>query len=88
MQWRITNKKKGKKWGTEQVASYKRNDRVSLNKKISEMQAAEEKTTANNPVDLDKLKPYTSSPKVCFFCTSIVFACMRVRERGSSHGRG
>ncbi|KAF5443075.1 hypothetical protein F2P56_035665 [Juglans regia] len=59
----ITSKKKGQKWGIEKVASYKRNDLVSLNKKISEMQAAGEATTANNPMDLDKLKPYTSSPK-------------------------
>ncbi|XP_041014682.1 coilin-like isoform X2 [Juglans microcarpa x Juglans regia] len=59
----ITSKKKGKKWGTKKVASCKRNDRACLNQKISEMQAAGEATTVNNPVDLDKLKPYTSSPK-------------------------
>ncbi|KAG6708156.1 hypothetical protein I3842_06G066500 [Carya illinoinensis] len=59
----MTSKKKGKKWGTKKVASYKRNDHASLNQKISEKQAAGEAATGDNPVDLDKLKPYTSSPK-------------------------
>lgn len=75
LQWNgITNKKKGQKWGIEKVSSYRRNDRVSLNPDSSERLAAEEETHANSPINFDKLKPYTSLPKVYFHCNLIVFA--------------
>jgi hypothetical protein len=70
LQWHgITSKKKGQKWGIEKVASYKRNEWTSSNQESSEMLAAEIETIANNPMDFDKLTPYTSVPKVCFFHT-------------------
>lgn len=63
LQWNgITSKKKGQKWGIEKVASYKRNDWTSLNEEGSEMLVDEKATIANNPVDFDKLTPYTSVP--------------------------
>ncbi|XP_059448133.1 coilin isoform X2 [Corylus avellana] len=64
LQWHgITSKKKGQKWGIEKVASYKRNEWTSLNQESSEMLATEIETIANNPIDFDKLTPYTSVPK-------------------------
>ncbi|KAE8023555.1 hypothetical protein FH972_009235 [Carpinus fangiana] len=64
LQWHgITSKKKGQKWGIEKVASYKRNEWTSLNQESSEMLATEIETIANNPMDFDKLTPYTSVPK-------------------------
>ncbi|KAG6713859.1 hypothetical protein I3842_05G174000 [Carya illinoinensis] len=63
LQWNgITSKRKGQKWGLEKVAYYKRNDYVSSNEEVAEMVTAEE-APAKNPIDFDKLKPYTSSPK-------------------------
>jgi hypothetical protein len=69
----ITSKKKGQKWGIEKAASYKRNEWTSLNQESSEMLVAEKATIANNPIDFDKLTPYTSFPNVRFFHTSIIF---------------
>lgn len=80
LQWNgITSKKKGQKWGIEKVASYKRNEWTSLNEEGSEMLVDEKATIANNPVDFDKLTPYTSVPNVRFFHTSIVFPCILLR---------
>ncbi|XP_062158326.1 coilin isoform X2 [Alnus glutinosa] len=63
LQWNgITSKKKGQKWGIEKAASYKRNEWTSLNQESSEMLVAEKATIANNPIDFDKLTPYTSFP--------------------------
>ncbi|KAF5450196.1 hypothetical protein F2P56_030565 [Juglans regia] len=63
LQWNgITSKRKGQKWGLEKVAYYERNDHVSSNEEIAEMVTAEE-APAKNPIDFDKLKSYTSSPK-------------------------
>ncbi|XP_041013209.1 coilin-like isoform X3 [Juglans microcarpa x Juglans regia] len=63
LQWNgITSKRKDKKWGLEKFAYYERNDQVISNEEIAEMVTAEE-APAKNPIDFDKLKPYTSSPK-------------------------
>ncbi|XP_050276460.1 coilin isoform X5 [Quercus robur] len=63
-QWNgITCKKKGQKWGIEKTASHKWNDRMSWNQESSDMRTSERKTPATNPIDFDKLSPYTSMPK-------------------------
>ncbi|KAM3706208.1 hypothetical protein ACJW31_03G136500 [Castanea mollissima] len=63
-QWNgITCKKKGQKWGIEKNASHKWNDRMSWNQESSDMRTSERKTPATNPIDFDKLLPYTSMPK-------------------------
>ncbi|KAK7815660.1 coilin [Quercus suber] len=63
-QWNgITCKKKGQKWGIEKNASHKWNDRMSWNQESSDMRTSERKTPAINPIDFDKLSPYTSMPK-------------------------
>ena len=89
-QWNgITCKKKGQKWGIEQKSSYKRNDHMNWNQESyrrndhmnwnqesSDIHTAEKKTPATNPIDFNKLTPYTSMPKVCFFRSSIVLVCV------------
>ncbi|XP_075660041.1 coilin isoform X4 [Castanea sativa] len=63
-QWNgITCKKKGQKWGIEKNASHKWNDRMNWNQESSDMRTSERKTPATNPIDFDKLLPYTSMPK-------------------------
>lgn len=63
-QWNgITNKKKGQKWGKERMSFRKQDDYDYSSQDIPTVQNAEKEHTFN-AVDFDKLKPYTSLPKV------------------------
>lgn len=63
-QWNgITSKKKGQKWGTEKLP-YRRNDYKESNKERSEMVTAKKLKPPIDPIDFDKLAPFTGSPKV------------------------
>lgn len=76
-QWKgVTSKKKGQKWGKEKAASSKWNNYEIFNQDYSETLTTEEEISVNDSKDLDfnKLKPYTSLPKVCFFPIFIITA--------------
>ncbi len=60
-------------WNQE---SYKSTDHMNWNQESSDIHTAEKKTPAINPIDFNKLTPYTSMPKVCFFRSSIVLVCV------------
>ncbi|KAF7124125.1 hypothetical protein RHSIM_Rhsim12G0039400 [Rhododendron simsii] len=58
----ITSKKKGQKWGAEKLP-YRRNDYKESNKEHSEMTTAKKLKPPIDPIDFDKLAPFTGSPK-------------------------
>ncbi|OIV97500.1 hypothetical protein TanjilG_11024 [Lupinus angustifolius] len=62
-QWNgTTSKKKGQKWGTERISSRKQDDYEHSTQESPNVHHAEIQHRLN-PVDFDKLTPYTSSPK-------------------------
>ncbi|KAE9608000.1 putative coilin domain-containing protein [Lupinus albus] len=62
-QWNgTTSKKKGQKWGTERISSHKQDDYEHSTEESPIVHQAEMQHKLN-PVDFDKLTPYTSSPK-------------------------
>ncbi|KAA8529651.1 hypothetical protein F0562_034249 [Nyssa sinensis] len=69
-QWNgISSKRKGQKgqkWGKEKGSnslSVKRNDYQDFSKECSETPTIEKEVVINDPIDFDKLKPFTSLPK-------------------------
>ncbi|OIW14634.1 hypothetical protein TanjilG_32976 [Lupinus angustifolius] len=62
-QWNgTTSKKKGQKWGTEKIWSHKQVYYEDSTQESPNVHRAEKHHTLN-PIDFDKLTPYTSSPK-------------------------
>lgn len=58
----ITSKKKGQKWGKERISSWKQDDHENSSQEWRAAQKAE-REHLSNPVDFEKLTPYTSLPK-------------------------
>ena len=69
-QWNgITSKKKGQKWGKERTSSRRQDVYEHSSQERPTVQNVE-KQHASNTIDFDKLTPYTSLPKVCFYPSS------------------
>lgn len=71
----ITSKKKGQKWGKERISSWKQDDHENSSQEWRAAQKAE-KEHLSNPVDFEKLTPYTSLPKVSLRLFSFLLPSM------------